>query len=387
MALHATNERTREAWERVARLKPLILAHRDEAAELRRLPEPVAEAFMAEDVYRLLVPRDLGGLELDVATIFELGVAVSAVDASAGWNFGIGCGGAALLGVLPLDRITAIYSTPDCCMAGSGNPGGKAVAVEGGYRVTGRWAWASAIYQSRWVAGSAQIYDGTTPRLTPNGQPMIRYVVLPKDQATIHDCWFTGGMRGTGSTEWEVNGLFVPASDVCGQPYAGDSEHPAPVFRLPSFYFGLMLCAVGIGVARGAAEALRELASAPGSAVAKESFAHYAIAKAQAISDANFCNVREVAQRMWDKAVSHAPFTLEDRVRARRAYCHAAETSVDAVKLCFDAAGGAAIFEKNRFDRAMRDVHAVSTHKILSRRFIELAGQAEFGLEITNPLF
>src|SRR5579875_113256 len=139
------------AWEQVRRMRPIIEAYRDEAERLRRLPDAVAQAFVAANVYRLLVPEEFGGEGIDPVTYYELAEEVSFYDGSAGWNYAIGATGGVVLGGLSARRRRDLLATADCAVSGGGAPTGRAVAVEGGYRLSGRWSWASGIHQAKWA--------------------------------------------------------------------------------------------------------------------------------------------------------------------------------------------------------------------------------------------
>jgi alkylation response protein AidB-like acyl-CoA dehydrogenase len=371
------------AWQKIRRLKALVIANRNECDRLRRLPDALAEAYLAADLYRLQIPKDFGGLELDPLTLFDLIVEVSSYDGSAGWHFGIATSGGTVLGALPLKRMAEIFSDPDCLIAASGAPPGRAVAVEGGYLLSGRWGWASGIHHARWVAGMAAVIDGASPRIDEGGKPIIRFFLLPKEKATVLDTWFTGGLRGTGSTDWEARELFVPESDAY-EPFTGKTAHSAPIFRVPSVYFGMTLTAVALGIARGAIESLKDLAMQDGSLLGDQGYAHYAVAKAEALYESSHLNVRESFRAIWENVLALRPHSLAERTRVRRSYVHAVESSIEAVTLCVAAAGGAGVFDP--LQRALRDVHAVNAHKVVSRRYMEIAGKAELGLAVVDPL-
>ena len=374
------------AWARVRGMKDLILKHRHEGDELRRLPDSIAQAFLDADLFRIQVPSDLGGLALDPITTFDLGVEISSYDGSVGWNFGIGASaGPTLMGAWPLEKIKEVFSSPDCCLAGSFAPPGKAVAVKGGYRLTGRWQWASCIHQAKWVAGAALVYDGDKPRMV-NGRPVVIFGLMPRDTVTVHDVWHVGGMKGTGSTEWSVTDLFVPAADAA-TPGLGESAHPAPQFRNPSSLAGSTLCAVAVGIAKGTVESFKEFIAKDKTGIKDAGYAQYAVGKAEALYESSQLYVEEAIRPMWENTLAKRPTSLAQRARARRAYVHAVESSVEAVTLCYNAVGGAAIFDANPFHRNVRDVYAVSPHIQLSRRFMELAGQAAFGTQPNHPLW
>jgi indole-3-acetate monooxygenase len=374
------------AWERVRSVKPIVLAHREEGERLRRMPDAVAKALLDADLYRLLIPPDLGGLGIDAMTMFDLAVEMASYDGSTGWNFGIGGSAGSLLGSLPLARLREFFAERQCGVAASGMPPGRAVAVEGGYLLTGRWAWASGIHETAWVAGTGVVFEGEKPRLNELGKPDVRFCLVPRSEVALLDTWFTSGMRGTGSTDWEVSNRFVPEYYAL-RPYTGASVHPAPIFRLPSTFFGMAPAGAALGIARSAIDGLKELVKCDSTGLRHQGYAQYAIAKAEALQESAQLNVRESFRVIWDNTVAEREHTIEQRARVRRGYVHAVESAVEAVNLCCAAAGGSAVFESLPFQRAQRDVNAISGHKVLSRRFMEVAGQAAFGVEFENPLF
>jgi indole-3-acetate monooxygenase len=107
-------------------------------------------------------------------------------------------------------RPRAIFATPEACVAASTSPIGRAVQLKDGYRLSGRFAWASGIHQARCVVGIDALFDGETMRKSPGGTPVVLGFVFPKEHCTVLDTWNVLGMRGTGSTEFEVNSVFVP---------------------------------------------------------------------------------------------------------------------------------------------------------------------------------
>jgi alkylation response protein AidB-like acyl-CoA dehydrogenase len=131
------DDKFERVWARVREMRPLIEAHRGEADLLRRLPDAIAQAFVKADVYRLLVPEEFGGDGIDPITYYDLAEEVSFYDGSVGWNYAIGATGGVVVGGLAAKQMRAIVASPDCGVAGGGAPVGRAVAVEGGFRLTG----------------------------------------------------------------------------------------------------------------------------------------------------------------------------------------------------------------------------------------------------------
>lgn len=380
-----------KAWDDVRSLGPIIEAARDEADALRRLPDAVARAFVERDVYRLMLPVDLGGAGLDPLQHFDLSLEVSRYDASAGWNYSLAMTSALLAGVAPPEITREIFSTPACSGAASGPPQGRAVVAEGGYRVTGRWAWASGIHHARRVMGGCIVFEGDKPRIGPHGAPTVIHVLVPIEDVEVLDAWHTGGMRGTGSTEFAMSDVFVPAERAM-QMFGGEPTQPHPLFKLPTSFFGFGLSAVPLGVALSTIDALKALAPSkkltpPRTLLAEQASVQYAIGKASAMIEAARLGAREACSRLWAEVCTQGSATLESRARLRGSMVHAVDTGIDAVSLCYREAGGSAVFQSAPFERALRDVHAIGGHVVFQRAMMEDVGRAALGLKPMLAMF
>jgi alkylation response protein AidB-like acyl-CoA dehydrogenase len=379
-----------DVQRRVRGLKALAESSRDEAERLKRLPDAMAAAFLEHDLYRILVPRDLGGRGLGPLDYFDLCQELASYDGSVGWNFALASTCSPLVGMLPLDRLKGFFEDRDCAIAGTVGPSGKAVKVAGGWKLTGRWNWMSGVHQAKWVILGAFACDEAGEQLkTPEGAPDTRQFLLPKDPGSVLDVWDVGGMRGTGSTDYVCDGVFAP-EEMWVRAFSGQSNHPDPIFRLPFTYFGFGLCGVALGIARPAVDGLRELAAGKVSAVSHRGLrdqpqAQYAVAKSEALLRSSRLYVRECFGGIWDALSSGQPVTLDMRGRARGSYVHAAESALQAVQLCYRAAGGSALWEKNPFEQALRDVNAVACHITMQQVMMEEAGRVELGLDPTVP--
>jgi alkylation response protein AidB-like acyl-CoA dehydrogenase len=380
-----------KAWADVQSLRPIIEAHKVEAEHLRRLPTPVAAAFLERDVYRLMLPRDLGGAGLTPLQHFKLIVEVSRSDASAGWLYWLAGGVMILAGKAPPDVTAAVFATNDCGWACGLAPTGRAVATEGGYRVSGRWAWASGINQTPYVGANCLVFDGNTPRMGSHGGPTLMMVVVPQANVRVLDTWHPGGMRGTGSTEFELDDHFVPA------PWAfpfigGDPMQPHPLFKLPPTITAFGIAAVGIGLAYSTIEALKKLALTkklppPRGLLAEQASLQYTIAKTEAMVDAVEASMHDSLSRAWDDVSATGEVALQNRARFRRAVTHAVDTCIEAVGMCYRDAGGSAVHESEPFERALRDCHTIGAHIGVQRGVMEQAGAVALGVTPVPLMF
>jgi alkylation response protein AidB-like acyl-CoA dehydrogenase len=188
-----------------ASLGPQIQASAEESERLRRLPMPLVEAMAEAGLFRLWIPRSLGGEEADPMTLVRAVEEVSRADGAAGWCLAIGGEYGVFGGYLPEDAAREIYGRdPHVRTAGAFRPSGNAVVVDGGYRVRGRWPLGSGCQHSAWIVGGCRILDGDQPRLGADGAPDMRILFFPAAECEILDTWHSIGLRGTGSHDYTV---------------------------------------------------------------------------------------------------------------------------------------------------------------------------------------
>lgn len=384
-------DQSERIWRRVRAMRSVIEEHRREGDGLRHLPDAIARAFAEANVYRLLLPLEFGGENVDPLTYYDLVEEVSSYDGSVGWNFSIGSSTPIVLGDLSPARLHEVFAGPESCVAASASPPGRAIAVDGGYRVNGRFAWASGIHQARWVAANCLVFDSDQPRKSSAGTPVMLGFLLPKTDCTVLDTWHVVGMRGTGSTEFVVNDKFVP-KDLAFRFFGAESQHPHPIFHLPPTYFGYNHVSVMNGIGRSALDGLKALAGTKtnpmsGASLRDDPQAQYAVAKAEAMIEANRLAVKDAFRELWTPVAVGEPVPITSRARLRRAVAHAAECAIAAVQICYSAAGGSAIYESSPFARALRDVNAAAAHMATRRPMMEEAGRVAFGLQPRSPVF
>ena len=303
-------------------LVPLIREHADRGEHERRLPAPVAEAFTKAGMFRLCRPKELGGWETDPLTLYTVIEELARADGSAGWCALISGAGALFEGFIPQDVAREMFSDPDSSSTGVMAPTGRAVEVDGGYRVTGRWAMASNCQNCNWLGGGALIFDGDVPR----PEPVITY--FPATDCRILDTWKVSGLAGTGSNDIEVTDLFVPH----GRGFRLSQLAPQymrPLFMFP--FFALLSNAIAsatLGVARSAIDELTRLASSKtphgmASKLANRPTAQIAVAKAEGLLRSSRALVFEASQQAWDAACQGRPASLKERGLLRLAATHA----------------------------------------------------------------
>ena len=244
----------RRARADIARLAPDI-------EQGRRLPAELVSALKSAGIYGMLLPRRYGGLELDAPSAFRAISALAKLDGSVGWNAMIG-NNASLIPFLASPALCAeiFQDGKGHVIAGSGQSGGTAERVPGGWKVTGAWPFASGCQNAEWIAATCVMMEGGSPIDSPDGPgPMTRTCLMPAEHWEIRDTWHTFGLRGTGSHHVALTDVFVPDENFFEFPF-GVSFAPEPIFSKIPEVFMLSHAAVSVGIAEGAIMDLVELA-------------------------------------------------------------------------------------------------------------------------------
>lgn len=292
----------------------------------------------------------------------------------------IGSGGGLFAACLDPPAAEEIYSPPDAVIAGSGTPDGRAEQVNGGYRVTGRWRYASgADYATTFTASCVLTANGQVVRGL-DGQPRIRAMAFDPSQVRIVPTWDTSGMRGTGSHDFEVVDVFVPqrrAFDV-----ADMSRESGPLYRLPfTVLTELPVAAVALGIAQHALESFATLARNKKSKGTDLSLADEPTTRsqyAQSHSRWRFARARihEVAREAW-LAVQSGRLLNASELAEITASCALCVSDLRAaVGELAALAGMSAIVRGNDLARAWRDLQTLSAHISVSPRGMESSGGA-----------
>jgi alkylation response protein AidB-like acyl-CoA dehydrogenase len=371
--------------EAVRVLAPRISARAAEIETARRLPRDLIRDLTAAGCFRMLVPRSHGGGGFDLASAMSVIEELSRADASVGWTTMNLAGGWINLGALPRATFDAMYAGgPDATVGGVFSPAGTVVPMDGGYRVSGRWAFASGCEDSRWLFGNCMDDQGAAP------QP--RSVLFSPDQITIEDTWSVSGLCGTGSHHLVAEDVFVPAERTC-LPFADPPCLDEPLLRMPMppvFAFGV--ASVAIGIAQGALEDILALSAGKVPLLAHTRLAANPLFQNQlGAADAQLRAARGLlyadAAAAWGTAVAGADFTPAHRARMRAAITWAATTAAAVVDMAYHAGGGSAIYAGSALQRRFRDVHALTQHFLVKLDTLTTAGAVLAGAEADLTIF
>jgi alkylation response protein AidB-like acyl-CoA dehydrogenase len=380
--------------ERAQAAADIVKTATDRIETDRELPPDIHEALLAAGVFRLLLPRSIGGLEVSIPTFAEITMRLATADASTAWCDGQGGGCAMSASFLDHETAKRLFGPRSAVLAWGAGVQGTAIEVPGGYRVSGKWSFASGSRHATLLGAHCRIVDGDgKPRLAANGRQADRTALFPRARAKIDDVWQVIGLKGTGSDTYSVENLFIPAEETIDREALGSTSEPGTLYRFPS----MMVYAAGfggvmLGIARGMIDDLKSLAltkTARGAASSlrdSEMF-HAELARLEgrwrALRKYHFGTFSDI----WQAVDGGAPLTLDHRIEARLASTHTINEGCQITVDAYRAAGQNAIFESAPFERRLRDALSASQQVQGRPSHFATVGRHLLGLPLDTHMF
>jgi alkylation response protein AidB-like acyl-CoA dehydrogenase len=380
----------KSAFDRAKGLQPLLDRHGPENDKRRELVPEVVEALVANDMLRLLLPKALGGQEIGILDYSKACEAIAWADASTAWfvnqsNVSSATSAAAMP---PASALKVFGEAREGLAWGAKHNKSRAIRVEGGYRLTGTWSFASGGRHTRWLgAHSACQNEDGTPH-TKHGRPDDRSFVFLRSEAKITDDWYVLGLRGTGSDTYTVEDLFVPDERAPARDALEERRHKGPLYTMQStLLYATGFCSVSLGVGRRMLEAYVDLARGKHSrsssnAMAVNNAIQREIGQLEAKLSAARAFLHEAAVQAYEAAAA-GTLDVDGRMRLRLATTHGMSEATDVSIACYRAAGTTAILDSQPFERRFRDAMSVSQHLQAMLPHIEMVGRHIIGTENT----
>lgn len=349
-------------------LEPLIREHA-EVLEEGRIPPPLVEALHDAGVFKAMLAREVGGLEVEPVEWLRMIEELTRINASVGWLAFIQSGiGLTFLDPERFERFRERGGGRLILAMNLGRMAGKAVKVEGGYRISGRWPFASGSPFATWLGGLSAICDsGGSPILADGGRPQPLLAIWPADQARLIDTWDGLGLRGTGSGDFEISDLFVPEDQV-NPEFFGTPTYDRALFRIKEMP-EIGHAAHALGVASAAMESFVDAVNTrplPGStrqmAMGHMQAHQIAFARADAAIRAARALLYQTVRAVYEDAKAHPEVALELRVRLREANIFTVRAAKEAVGLIFEMAGSGAVYRGRVIEQAFRDINTAANH-------------------------
>jgi alkylation response protein AidB-like acyl-CoA dehydrogenase len=379
---------------RARRLAPLIEAHAAETEALRSIAPAVLTALREARLFRMLIPQSCDGLELEPATYVQVIEEIAKGDASTAWCVAQGSGCSMTAAYLAPHIARDVFGDPGAVLAWGPTDGKqRAVVVEGGYRVSGSWQFASGVNHATWVGGHCVIVepDGSL-RLGDDGKPLDRTMLIPKSSVTVTDVWHVVGLKGTGSNTYSCADVFVPEAYTLTRESARDRRSSGPLYRFSTFQlFGIGFAGIALGVGRHVLDAFVALAMEKqpyrqAKPLRENAVIQSQIALGEAKLNASRALLLQTLRELWATVTNGDELSLEQRTALRLASVYAAHQAKDVVDAVYHAAGATAIFESNPYERRFRDLHAVIQQVQGQFHNFEVVGQILLGLPPSSKL-
>jgi alkylation response protein AidB-like acyl-CoA dehydrogenase len=373
--------------ETAQKLAPLIRSSAPETDALRELPRPLFETMADAGLFRLALPRTLGGFEMDLPSYIQVIEELGRADASTAWVTNQVSIFATYAARMETAAARAIWiDTPRSVVANTPQANAQAIVVPGGYRVTGRQGFSTGCRHASWLAAHATVTEEGRPRLD-DGQPEMRYCFVPRAEAQLLDTWQVRGMRGTGTNHFAVDDVFVP-DDRTVKSVTAPLVEQGPLYRLPrTLVFASGDAAVALGTARSCLASFMDLATtktprAMDALLRDQPMIQSEVGRAEARLRSGLAFLREAVREIWDAVVANGAVTLEQRAVLRLATTDGIRTAVSIVDMVYNMAGATAAYESSPIQRHFQDVHVMSQHLQARLAHYELVGRHWLGLKI-----
>jgi indole-3-acetate monooxygenase len=371
-------------------LAPVIESYRDEIERERTLPRALVTALAQADLLRMYAPKSRGGLEADPVTCLRVLEAIAKADGAVAWNVMNWSVGGLFGARLAMPAAYDIFgSDPSVVISNSLAPKGRAAAVEGGYRLSGRWPLASGCAHASWLVVGSVIVAGGQPRLRPDGAPDVRLMFVPQAECDIMDTWHAVGLRGTGSNDISIQEAFVPQERTFAFP-DGPAYEPGPLYR-GSILDELagVIAGVALGIARAALDTFTELASRKvptrtATLLRDRATVQAQLAQAEALVRSARALLFETTAATWDTLCAGESLSEEQHALQWLAAVHAATSCAQAVDLVYTLGGATSVYTTSRLERCFRDVHVLTQHVGVSPWQWERVGRSFLGLGIAD---
>jgi alkylation response protein AidB-like acyl-CoA dehydrogenase len=382
--------------ERARELVPLLAAAGDDIERGREVTPEIVAAMIERGIFRMLLPRSLGGAELDPLTYTQVLYTLAQGDGSTAWCLGQNSGCSMIAPYLPEETAREVFGHPRGILAwGPELPGaGQCIGVDGGYRVTGQWGFATGSRHASWLGAHVPVFEaGGGPRLGAGGRQVVRTIVVPKSEARIIDNWQVLGLRGTGSDSYALNDHFVPQAYTAGRDNPDERRERGPLYQFTSgMIYAMSFAHVSMGIARGAFDAFIEIArdKVPRGArgtLRENNVIQSQVAQCEARLKSARAYLRGVIAEMWHEAQHDGGIAAEHHPQLRLAATWAIHQARDVVATVYHAAGATAIFESNPLERRMRDIHAGTQQGQGRPVHFETVGQMLMGLPPEGRMF
>jgi alkylation response protein AidB-like acyl-CoA dehydrogenase len=371
---------------------PELIARSGEIDLARQLPQDLAEKLAAKGFYRICTPEQICGLDQDPIALYEVCETLALGNGSAAWCVFIGSTSQYLLGALAPQQQQVMMADINVLTSGVFADSGTALYEvrdnQPGYLINGHWRWGSGCHNAAWISGGIH-------EVNENGEPykstdsILTRVFFKPEEIEILDNWHVSGLRGSGSSDYRAENVWVPALRMASSIEQTEFKN-LPIFRYPKFaLLSLPIGAITMGMARASINEVIETANQKTPQGSRRTLAHRSgLHRDIAFADTKLAAVRTylytLSNEVWRHCQSHEP-TVQQRQQLRAANVHAVNTAVEVIDKMYTVIGGTSVFESSCLQQHFRDVHVATQHMMVTEPVMELAGRVILGLDDEAP--
>jgi alkylation response protein AidB-like acyl-CoA dehydrogenase len=382
------SETARDILETVQALQPEITDAAESMEQQRRLPPDLVPRLKEAGIFRMGVPRAYGGSELNPMEQVRVVEELSRMNGSVGWLSMIGTASGFLAGYLEPAVAQRLFGGVHTVAAGQIRPPQKAEIVDGGYRVSGKYRFASGSQYATSMVCGCFVYENGQPRRLPNGARETRVMLVPASAVKIVDVWHTTGMRGTGSNDYTVDNVFVPSNESPNM--AERPVCPGPLYPFPPLFL-VSHAGVPLGIARSALDYVIDLSAGkevmPGRIMRDDTQVEETVAWAEASLAAARSYVYSTLEDMWGTLCRKERLSTRQRAHYRMMITYSHQAAKQVIGGLYDTAATSSIVHMNPLDRDMRDILTACQHRVVHSKMYRPAGRMLLGLDADEPFF
>jgi len=374
-------------FDAVERLRTITEPLRGEMDGARKLPQQIVDLMREEGLFSIWLPIEYGGPDLSIPDSVRLIEALAHVDGAVVWCACTAAINNRLAGFLPKMSAQRIFVDDKAIVAGALMPSAKASKLQNSYIVSGRWGYGSGIDHCAWAVGGCSVFEDGKPKVDQQGLAETLLAFFPAERCEIIDTWDVGGLRATGSHDYQVNDLFV--SDQFTVPVGSDNPVCAGShYRFPWYSAqGTAIAPVVLGLAQAALDRYRGISASRiprvTATIAREDpITQEVVGRAAAALRAARAFLHDAVHEIWFAVEAGSKASLEQRANARLSFAHSAVAAKYVARTLHDDSGGAGLYEAPGLHRIFRDIHAATQHAQLQKGGFRTSGRVILGLDI-----
>jgi alkylation response protein AidB-like acyl-CoA dehydrogenase len=372
---------------RAEAVAPQVEAAANQTEKGRRVTDDVMAALHEAQLFKMLLPRSLGGGEATPMEYTKVLEAIGGADGSTAWCLGQGLGCSLASARLDPEIAKTVFGPKNAVLAwGPARGDAKAIKVDGGYNSSGLWQFGSGLPHATWAGGHSVAVDADgEPIKDENGKPIQRTMLFPIDQVEIIDTWRVLGLRGTGSNNYQVKDQFVPEEYTLIRDGFDAVVEDGPLYRIPILTaYGIGFTGIALGLARVMMKEFIKLALQKKPSGFPGTLSENAVIQSEVSQHTGRLNAArnyllETVESYWETLSAGDDPDLEQRALLRTAISTAMMTSRDVVDFAHISTGTNGIFEDGPFERRFRDIHTLTAQGQAHLSNFQFAGQALMG--------